>query len=160
METNNWADQKARLFDRSRFVDDRGHFENIPLIVKDDNITFETKRVYLCDNFQKGTVRGYHYHRYEQKIFICLRGAVKFVLLPGRMFKADGDLWKPQIFILSADRNDALFIPANYANGWQSLTDNTILLGMSDRTMEQSRADDIRSDPTETHPEYWETKWR
>jgi dTDP-4-dehydrorhamnose 3,5-epimerase-like enzyme len=116
--------------------------------------------VYLCDNFQQGTVRGYHYHRHEQKIFICLQGAVKFVLLPGLMFEADGDLWEPQTFVLSADRNDALLIPANYANGWQSLTDDAILLGMSDRTVEQSREDDIRSDPTEIHPEYWETKWR
>lgn len=152
---------KACLIDRAKFVDDRGHFENIPLFILDWGKTFEAKRVYICDNFQKGTVRGYHYHKHEQKIFICLKGAVKFVLLPGDMMQTTpAAAWQPEIFTLSADMDKALFIPEDYANAWQSLTDDTILLGVSDRTVDQSRDDDIRLDPTLYHPEYWETKWR
>ena len=153
--------KEAHLIDRNRFVDDRGHFENVPLFILEYEKPFETARVYICDNFQKGTVRGYHHHKYEQKIFICLRGAVKFVLLPGdMMIRTNPVVWKPEIFVLSADRNEALFIPENYANAWQSLTDDTILLGISDRTIKQSCEDDVRLDPIIYHPEYWETKWR
>lgn len=152
---------KACLLDRSKFVDDRGHFENIPLFILDQTKAFEAKRVYICDNFQKGTVRGYHYHRYEQKIFVCLRGAVKFILLPGGMMQfINPNEWVPETFVLSADKGKILFIPEDYANAWQSLTEDTILLGISDRTIKESKDDDIRLDPTLHHPEYWETKWR
>ena len=157
--------KKACLIDRAKFVDDRGHFENIPVTTTVEQskqvIKFYGKRTYICDNFQKGTVRGYHYHKYEQKIFICLRGAVKFILLPGDMMQTVNPVaWKPEVFVLSAEMGKALFIPAHYANAWQSLSDDTILLGVSDRTVDQSRDDDIRMDPALHHPEYWETKWR
>lgn len=152
---------KAQLLDRQLFVDDRGHFENVPIHLLEWDIAFEGKRVYICDNFQRGTVRGYHYHKHEQKIFICLQGAVKFILLPGDMMQVwNPSGWKPETFVLSADTDKALFIPEDYANAWQSLTDDTILLGISDRTAEQSMKDDIRLDPTQYHPEYWIVKWR
>ena len=59
---------KAQLFDRQLFVDDRGHFTNIPLNLPEFN--FKGKRVYICDNFQRDIVRGYHYHEKEAKVFI------------------------------------------------------------------------------------------
>ncbi len=150
---------KAKLFDRQLFVDDRGHFTNIPLILPDLN--FKGKRVYVCDNFQKGTVRGYHYHKHEAKIFICLKGGIKFVLLPDdMMIKTPSGVWKPETFTLSGTIPKALYIPSNYANAWQTLTDDTIMIGVSDVTVEQSMKDDIRLDPTLHHPEYWKTKWR
>jgi len=149
---------KAQLFDRQLFVDDRGHFTNIPLNLLEFN--FEGKRVYICDNFQRGTVRGYHYHQYEAKVFICLKGGIKFVLLPEDMCFNSPKLWEPEIFTLSENIPKALFVPANYANAWQTLTDDTIMIGVSNVTVEQSIKDDIRLDPIEDHPEYWDVKWR
>jgi len=150
---------KAQIFDRQLFVDDRGHFTNIPLTLPEYN--FEGKRVYICDNFQKGTVRGYHYHAYEAKVFICLKGGIKFILLPDdMMIHQDPSVWEPQTFVLSDAIPKALYIPANYANAWQTLTDDTIMVGVSDVTVEQSLKDDKRLDPTLYHPEYWDVKWR
>ena len=150
---------KAQLLGRQLFVDDRGHFTNIPLnYLLEWDIAFEGKRVYICDNFQKGTVRGYHYHRYEAKIFVCLKGSVKFVAIPGYL-RDQHSLWEPEIFVLSADIPKVLYIPEDYMNAWQSLTDDTILLGISNRTVKESQDDDIRKDP-KIVPEYWETKWR
>ncbi|KKN00653.1 hypothetical protein LCGC14_1135650 [marine sediment metagenome] len=150
---------KAQLFDRQLFVDDRGHFTNIPLTLP--KFYFEGKRVYVCDNFQKGTVRGYHYHKHEAKVFICLKGGIKFVLLPeDMMIKIPAEGWEPEMFTLSGTIPTALYVPANYANAWQTLTDDTIMIGVSDVTVEQSIGDDIRLDPTQYHPEYWEVKWR
>ena len=159
---------RAQLFDRQLFVDDRGHFTNIPLMLP--KFDFEGKRVYVCDNFQKGTVRGYHYHKYEAKVFICLKGGIKFVLLPDdSMMLAEkykhtiyeGEpAWAPEIFILSENIPKALYVPANYANAWQTLTDDTIMIGVSNVTVEQSMKDDERLDPKQYHPEYWKTVWR
>ncbi len=150
---------KATLFDKQLFVDDRGHFTNIPLEIPEYN--FKGKRVYVCDNFQKGTVRGYHYHKREAKVFICLKGGIKFVLLPDdMMIKTPSTVWKPEVFILSGTIPEALYVPANYANAWQTLTDDTIMLGISNVTVKQSMKDDKRLDPTVHHPEYWEVAWR
>lgn len=149
---------KAQLFDRQLFVDDRGHFTNIPLELSE--FGFEGKRVYVCDNFQKGTVRGYHYHKYEAKVFICLKGGIKFILLPENMMFSSENSWKPEIFTLSGNISKALYVPANYANAWQTLTDDTIMIGVSSATIDQSVKDDIRLDPIKYHPEYWEVKWR
>lgn len=150
---------KAQLFDRQLFVDDRGHFTNIPLILPEFN--FKGKRVYICDNFQRGTVRGYHYHKKEAKVFICLKGGIKFVLLPNRMMLNTPTAgWKPEVFVLSGNILKALYVPANYANAWQTLTDDTIMVGVSSATVEQSMKDDVRLDPIKDHPEYWEIVWR
>jgi len=149
----------AQLFDRKLFVDDRGHFTNIPLALPKFN--FEGKRVYVCDNFQNGTVRGYHYHKYEAKVFICLKGGIKFVLLPDNMMlKTDPSDWEPEIFTLSGTIPKALYVPADYANAWQTLTDDTIMIGVSNVTVEQSINDDIRLNPILYRPEYWEVEWR
>ena len=150
---------KAQLFDRQVFVDDRGHFTNIPLTLPE--FQFKGKRVYVCDNFQKGTVRGYHYHKREAKVFICLKGGIKFVLLPkDMMIKIPAVGWKPEVFTLSGTIPKALYVPANYANAWQTLTDDTIMIGVSNVTVAQSMEDDIRLDPKLYHSEYWEVKWR
>ena len=150
---------KAQLFDTQVFVDDRGHFRNIPFILSEFN--FVGKRIYICDNFQKGTVRGYHYHKNEAKVFICLKGGIKFVLLPDdMMIKMTSNAWKPEIFTLSGTIPKALYVPANYANAWQTLTDDTIMIGVSNATVKQSMKDDKRLDPMLYRPEYWEVKWR
>ncbi len=161
---------KAQLFDRQLFVDDRGHFTNIPLELP--GFKFKGKRVYVCDNFQKGTVRGYHHHKKEAKVFICLRGGIKFVLLPDEMMLFGKTIlieegivhsavnWEPEIFVLSETIPKALYVPANYANAWQTLTDDTIMIGVSNVTVEQSINDDERLNPLKCHPEYWEVVGR
>jgi len=52
-----------------------------------------------------------------------------------------------------------LYIPAKYANAWQSLTDDTVLLGISDVTVEESINDDKRFDP-KVLQNVWEVRWR
>jgi hypothetical protein len=98
---------------------------------------------------------------YESKVFICLKGGIKFVLLPGdMMIKTPGNTWEPEVFTLSGIVPKALYVPANYANAWQTLTDDTIMLGISNVTVEQSIKDDIRLNPLQYHPEYWKVQWR
>lgn len=151
--------KQAQLFDRELFVDTRGHFTNIPLTLQDSD--FVGKRVYVCDNFQTGTVRGFHHHKHEAKIFICLKGGIKFVFLPGdMMFTTPGSNWKPEMFTLSGNIPRALYVPENYANAWQTLTDDTVMIGVSNVTVEQSLEDDRRWDPMADHPEYWEVDHR
>jgi len=146
-----------KLFDYKSFVDDRGTFINIPLNYPEVN--FEGKRTYICSNFKEGTVRGFHYHNKEQKIFICLKGAVKFVLLKEAKSEITAKISKPEVFILSENIPKALYIPNDYANAWQTLTADTILIGISSVTVEESINDDIRFNPEIVAP-LWRVVWR
>lgn len=146
-----------KLFDYKSFVDDRGTFINIPLNYPEVN--FEGKRTYICSNFKEGTVRGFYYHNKEQKIFICLKGAVKFVLLKGAKSEVTAKTAKPEVFVLSENIPKALYIPNDYANAWQTLTNDTILIGISSVTVEESINDDIRFNPEIVAP-LWRVVWR
>lgn len=149
-----------KLIDRSRFCDDRGYFENVQLNYPDCN-NFKGKRVYTCSNFQQGLVRGFHFHELESKIFICIQGAARFILLKDCRLSEAAACADPYKFIISDKKEKAIYIPANYANGWQSLTADTILLGISNRTVEESRQDDWRFDPQRGGlAQFWETEWR
>lgn len=134
-----------------RFVDDRGTFNNYAC-------PFIPKRAYTCYNHEKGIVRGFHYHKKEEKYFVCLRGAIKIAVAP-LLLPDSLDIVKMNTIILSAETTNALYVPAGYANGWQTLQDDTLLLGMSSLTMEESVYDDHRIDPLQV-PDMWKTKWR
>ena len=49
-----------------------------------------------------------------------------------------------QKFVLSEYDPKILYIPAGYANGFKTLTDNTQLIFFSTSTLEESKNDDIR----------------
>ncbi len=154
----NSDDIGPQLFDRTVFCDDRGHFENI--VLDHPSINFEGKRIYVCSNFQQGMVRAFHYHEFEAKIFICIQGAAKFLLYKGVRYAFDAGSMAPDTFVISEKMGKAIYIPPNYANGWQSLTPDTVLLGISNKTVEESLRDDSRFLPEALSPENWETKWR
>jgi dTDP-4-dehydrorhamnose 3,5-epimerase len=149
------AKMGAKLIDAPLFCDDRGSFSNIPLDIPD--FEFKGKRVYICSNFEMGTVRGFHYHNFEAKVFISLYGAIRFVLISGAKTESMARTTQAEVFVLSDRIPKALYVPPDYANAWQSLTDEATLLGVSSATVEESLKDDIRFDPRVID---WAVKWR
>jgi dTDP-4-dehydrorhamnose 3,5-epimerase-like enzyme len=115
------------------------------------------KRSYFINNSQKGVIRGFHYHQNENKYFVVLRGAAKFVTaamsygtalaISEKDFQDDFFKIEPQSFVLTEHNAQMLVVPPGYANGWMSLTDNCLLLAMSSSSVRQSQGDDIRLDP-------------
>lgn len=148
--------KQPHLIDRALFCDDRGHFENIPLSYPE--LGFEGKRVYICSNFEQGMVRGFHFHEFESKIFICLQGAAKFMLFEECRYAIDiTEETRSETLVISASLQKGIYVPAKYANGWRSLTSDTVLLGISNRTVEESQQDDWRFCPDCV---VWDTEWR
>lgn len=128
--------------------DDRGTF--LPVT---DGFDLPLARVYICENYAQGTIRGFHYHERETKGFFVIRGAVKFVAV-------NPD--KPEethVFALSPTVPKVLVIPPGWAHGWMALKEDTLLLGMSDATLQQSLADDRRFAP-QTWGNLWEVVGR
>ncbi len=134
--------KKPRAVEYSVFADDRGTFA--PFINGLKEISPRSvgiKRLYyVCDD-SKGVVRGFHYHKKEWKFFVIVSGSAKFVAL-----NPDKPDEKYQ-FVSSARKNNLIIIPPFYANGWVSLSDNTILVCASSATTRESLKDDKRFDP-------------
>lgn len=133
---------KPRVVEYSVFANDRGTFA--PFInglkgIAPDSGTI--KRIYYVCNDSKGIVRGFHYHKKEWKFFVIVSGSAKVVAL-----NPDKPDEKYQ-FISSARKNNLIIIPPFYANGWVSLSDNTILVCASSATTQESQKDDKRFDP-------------
>jgi dTDP-4-dehydrorhamnose 3,5-epimerase-like enzyme len=122
------------------FSDDRGIF--VPFLQNDALETnLEIKRVYYIYNYGKKIIRGFHYHKREWKYFTIVNGSAKFIAInpdnPEEKFT----------FVSSSRKQNLIVIPPEFANGWISLEENTILICGSTSTIEESLKDDKRFDP-------------
>ena len=127
-------------------VDDRGEV----CFVNDFDFT-GVKRFYTVTNHRSGFVRAWHAHRHEAKYVTVLRGAaiVGAVKIddwesPSR----DSRVWR---YTLSSRRPAVVHVPAGYANGFMSLTADTLVVFFSTASLEDSRGDDTRYDAR-----YWD----
>lgn len=120
-------------------VDDRGEVGFV-----NDFRFAGVKRFYMVRNHTARFVRAWHGHRHEAKYVLAVRGAflVGAVEIDDWERPAqDAQVWR---FVLWAHKPAILYIPAGYANGSMSLTDDARLIFFSTSTLEESLADDIR----------------
>ncbi|MEM2293523.1 MAG: WxcM-like domain-containing protein [Nitrososphaerota archaeon] len=141
---------KPKILDVECHVDDRGFLYQI--YGNYDKEFPELKRVYVVGNFSKGIIRGFHKHKEEWKCYFVVNGSAKFVIVDENK--------NISTFVLSSKRPCLLIVPPGYFHGWVSLEENTILIGMSNKTLEQSISDDFRIDPFTFGKDIWEVKHR
>lgn len=131
-------------------VDDRGFLTQI---YGNYNEKFPAaKRIYVVGNFGKGTIRGFHKHEREWKCYFVCNGSAKFVVVD----KKKG----VSAYTLSSKSPTVLIVPPTYFHGWLSLEDNTMLIGISNKSLEESLEDDARIDPFSFGKDAWEVKAR
>ena len=83
-------------------------------------------QINLSFNKCKGTIRGLHYQsppNEEAKLFRCTSGAIYNVIIDLRPESTTYMQWAG--FKLSAENHKMLYVPENFANGYQALSDNT-----------------------------------
>lgn len=134
----------------NRFCDDRGFLS----FINDLDIS-KYKRFYLVQNHRANFVRAWHGHKFESKAVICLQGAAKIAIRPFPPAEIE-DL---EVKILSGDKPEAVIIPAGYYNGAMTLTEDCILMYLSDKTLEESHGDDYRM-PWDWIPGVWDIHQR
>ena len=122
-------------------VDDRGSVRFV-----NDFDFHGVKRFYQVDNHKQGFIRAWHGHEKEGKyVYVAkgsaLVGAVKMEIKERVEGVYEG---APQKYILSSQSPKVLWIPPGYANGFMSLTKDTIMQFFSTSTLEESLGDDIR----------------
>ncbi len=127
------------LTDGALAVDDRGTLAFV------NDFDFEVvKRFYVVRNHQRGFVRAWHGHQYETKYVTAVSGTAVVCCVEIDDWKQPSADASVQRFVLSSTKPTVLEIPAGYANGFMSLTDDTGLLFFSTSTVEESAADDYR----------------
>jgi len=119
-----------------KFSDERGMFKKVFDQQKIENLIqmhFPIKQLNISSNRQKGTVRGMHFQRHpfeEAKIIFCTRGRINDVVID---LRPDSITYlRVKSIVMSEDDNKLIFIPAGCAHGYQSLTDNTEIIYLSD----------------------------
>jgi len=109
------------------------------------------KRFYTVTNTRAGFVRAWHAHRHEAKYVTAVYGEALVCAVEVDDWERPSRTLTPFQAVLSADNPSVLFIPAGYANGFMSLSNDARLMFFSTATLEESQRDDYRFDPR-----YWD----
>ena len=120
-----------KLFKIPKIIDIRGYSQ-----VFEFNKYFNHKfnRIYFSSNKKKGTIRGIHFQKKnkQNKLLIVEKGKIFDVLV--NLDKKSRDYKKIYSFIIGDKRKyNCIFIPSNYAHGFQTLEKNTKLIYLIDK---------------------------
>jgi dTDP-4-dehydrorhamnose 3,5-epimerase-like enzyme len=138
--------EEPRLIEGATSVDDRGTVS----FVNDFDFS-GVKRCYIVTNHKSGFVRAWHAHKKEAKYVTVVRGSAIVGAVKIDDWKKPSKDAPVSRYVLSDKKPAVLFIPAGYANGFMSLTRDTILAFYSTASLEDSRGDDTRYDAR-----YWD----
>jgi dTDP-4-dehydrorhamnose 3,5-epimerase-like enzyme len=127
-------------------VDDRGEVAFV-----NDFAFADVKRFYAVANHRAGFVRAWHAHRHEAKYVLAVSGAAVVGAVAIDDWENPSKETEVVRFTLSAKSPSILFIPAGYANGFMSLTEDTKLMFFSTSSLQESAGDDIRY-----HARHWD----
>ena len=138
---------KIDLINGGVAVDDRGSVR----FVNDFNFE-DVKRFYQVENHSKGFIRAWHGHKREAKYVYVPRGSALVGAVKMEIREDLNDIHdalisseeEPEKFILSSQKPSVLYIPPGYANGFMTLTEDTIVQFFSTSSLEDSLNDDIR----------------
>jgi dTDP-4-dehydrorhamnose 3,5-epimerase len=117
----------AYLIDPEPIVDQRGMFARI-FCGREFAARGLDPRIAQCStsyNRRRGTLRGMHYQLApfaEAKLVRCVRGAIHDVIIDLRQDSGTRMRWTE--VELSADNRRMLYVPAGFAHGFQTLTDD------------------------------------
>jgi len=139
-------EDEVRLLEGGLAVDDRGTVSFV------NGFDFRgVKRFYAVTNHRAGFVRAWHAHRDEAKYVTVLQGAAVIGAVKIDNWEQPSRESTVHRYVLSAKKPSVVCIPAGYANGLMTLTEDTLVVVFSTATVEESGKDDIRYDAR-----YWD----
>jgi len=104
----------------------------------------EFKRIYTIENSPDQPFRGWHGHQFESKIFITLRGKIRFGAVRVEDWEQPDKSTNPIFADLGERQLDAFFVPGGYANGILALLNGSTALVLSSSSLKESENDDYR----------------
>jgi dTDP-4-dehydrorhamnose 3,5-epimerase len=112
------------------FEDNRGTFRRNFCKQKfnDMGIEFDVKQGNISENFQKYTLRGFHYQKspsQEAKLLTPIIGSIYNVVIDLR--KNSKTFLQASSQVISSDNKESLLVPSGCANCFLTLSENTII---------------------------------
>lgn len=120
-----------KIIKRKQKEDSRGYFSRLYCPDELKNIGFHAGVMQINESFtsHRGAIRGMHYQKHpwsEVKIVTCVMGAVFDVAIDLRRNSSTYLQWFG--VELSPKNSKALLIPQGFAHGFQTLSDDTLLI--------------------------------
>jgi dTDP-4-dehydrorhamnose 3,5-epimerase len=118
----------AYIIDIKPFVDERGFFARAwcQNEFEEHGLTTRVAQANISFNHKKGTLRGMHYQvppYGEVKVIRCTRGALYDVIID---LRPGSETYMQWIGVeLTAENHRMLYVPEQFAHGFQTLEDNT-----------------------------------
>jgi dTDP-4-dehydrorhamnose 3,5-epimerase len=103
----------------NKYEDNRG---KLLFMIKNNNFVSVESTVSIN---KKNVFRGLHANPFL-KMITCIQGSILDVIVD--LNKYSEEYLIPQYFNLSAESNNSIVVPANYAHGFLTLEENTILI--------------------------------
>jgi len=110
------------------------------------------KRFYMVENHRQGFIRAWHAHKKESKYVLVVKGAALVCAVKIDDWEHPSKDSTIHRHVLSEKTPTVLFVPAGYANGFMSLTDDAKILFFSSSSLEDSLGDDFRYDARHWDP--------
>lgn len=146
-------DEEPVLFEGGLAADDRGRVAYV------NAFDFSgVKRFYTVSNHRRGFIRAWHGHRHEAKYATVVQGAMLVCCVAVDDWDHPDANLPVHRFTLSETKPSVLFVPAGYANGFMSLTDDAKIMFFSTASLDDSLQDDIRFDARTWNP--WDIEER
>lgn len=120
--------QDAYLIEIEKRSDQRGFFARMwcRKEFEDHGLVSQVVQTNISYNIKKGTIRGMHFQidpYQETKLVRCTRGAIYDVIID---LRADSPTYGEWTGVeLSADNYRMIYVPKNFAHGFQTLADDT-----------------------------------
>lgn len=106
----------------------------------------EIERFYVIKHDNTELVRAWHAHQDEKKWFYCIKGSFTTAFVKIDNWDNPSLNLEPEIFILSDNHSQIICIPEGYANGIKANEPDSILLVLSNKTLDKAIHDSWRYD--------------
>jgi len=132
-------DIQPKIINGGLNIDERGETMFV------NGFNFEgVKRFYVVSNHRQGFIRAWHAHKNAAKYALVISGAALIGAVAIDNWENPNKNAQVHRFILSGKKPEVLYIPAGYANGAITLTENTKIIYFATDTLEETKNDDYR----------------
>lgn len=139
---------KPFIISGDTFTDHRGELE-----FYNDFDMSTIKRMYFTEHFDTNVIRAWQGHRIESRWFKCVKGRFIVKLVQIGDWESPSDNLKVYEYQLSSDKQEILYVPNGFANGFKATGSNSKLMIMSNYKLNEIEDDQVRFDQNK-----W-TKW-
>lgn len=104
------------------------------------------RRTYIIHHPDISVIRGWHAHKHERKWFYCVKGKFSVALVKVDEWNSPSPDLSAEIHHLSEKDSRLVCVPGGYANCLKAWSPDSIMLVLSDKTLEEAKDDSWRYD--------------